>query len=286
MKLAYGNYGMPRTPWPEMLRLVADIGYDGVEVCVGPIYPTAPEQMSADDRARFRDECGTLGLGIASLLAVGASLLEPDPLQHAANLRRLTEVVALGQDLGMATPVVVNTLGGKSAEWETERDQMLQRVRDWSRAARGAGGVFAIEPHVGGMIDSPDRARWLLDALGGDAGVNFDYSHFELKPTRLDESMDALLPRALGIHVKDVTGPYPSVRFLLPGEGTLDYAAYFRELIARGYDGWVTVEISGQIFNAAGYDAERAARFSYDTLSRAARAAGVARPDRTSGTTT
>ena len=26
MRLAYGNYGMPVTPWPEMVRLFAGIG--------------------------------------------------------------------------------------------------------------------------------------------------------------------------------------------------------------------------------------------------------------------
>ena len=42
-------------------------------------------------------------------------------------------------------------------------------------------------------------------------------------------------------------------------------------------DGAVTVEISGHIFNAPGYDAVAAARFSYDTLSAAFTAAGISR---------
>jgi hypothetical protein len=45
----------------------------------------------------------------------------------------------------------------------------------------------------------------------------------------------------------------------------------------KGYDGAVTVEISGQIFHAPGYDPVAAARFSYNTLAAAFRAAGIER---------
>ena len=107
--------------------------------------------------------------------------------------------------------------------------------------------------------------------------VHYDYSHFELIDIPLEETMDKLLPYAAGMHVKDVSGRPPAFRFLLPGEGTLDYARYLRLLQERGYDGAVTVEISGQLFNAPGYDAVAAARFSYDTLAAAFSAAGIDR---------
>jgi len=275
VRLAYGNYGMPRTQWSEMVRVIAGIGYHGLELCVGAAYPTAPERLSADDRAALRRLCAEQQLALTSLLVVGMTVVEPDDARHAANLERLRTIVALGHELGLDRPIVTNTLGGESADWPAGRDLLLARVGDWARVAQAEGGVFATEPHVGGIVDSPERARWLLGALGGAAGVNFDYSHFQLIPISLADALDALVPYALGVHVKDVVGSYPAVRFLLPGEGQLDYATYLRALAAHGYDGWVTIEISGQIFNAPGYDGEYAARFSYKTLADALATTGL-----------
>ncbi len=54
MKIAYGNYGMPHTPPEVMVGQIADIGYDGVELCTGPSYPTAPGQLTASAREALR----------------------------------------------------------------------------------------------------------------------------------------------------------------------------------------------------------------------------------------
>ena len=54
MKTAYGNYGMPHTPYPAMLRDVAAIGYDGLELCVTPGYPTAPGRLDTAQRKDLR----------------------------------------------------------------------------------------------------------------------------------------------------------------------------------------------------------------------------------------
>ena len=278
MKIGYGNYGMPHTPWPEMVQVVAAIGYDGLELCVGADYPTAPEHLTATDRRNLGDSLARNNLDLGPLMVSGVNVIEPANTRHEASLDRLRRIVALGHDLGLKRTVVVSTLGGKTNEWESARQLLGERVSDWARVAAEEGGFFAFEPHVGGIVDSPDRARWLLEAVGNSGlKVNFDYSHFELKDVPLQKAMTELLSDAAGIHVKDVIGRPPSFRFVLPGEGTLDYVDYLKRLSTTGYTNHVTVEISGMVFNAANYDPVAAARFSYETLARAFTVASIER---------
>lgn len=278
MKLGYGNYGMPATPYPEMVRQVAAIGYDGVELCVGAQWPTAPANLTGADRKQLRQLMADANLELIALMVSGLKVLELDDAQHAANLAELETIFALGHDLGLETPVVINTLGGKIDEWETLRAKLAERVADWAAVAARSGGLYAMEPHVGGIVHSPDRAVWILETVDHpNLKVNFDYSHFELIDVPLAAAIEALVPYAVATHVKDSHGRPPSFRFALPGEGAVDYADYMRQMKAAGYDGYITVEISAQIFRAEGYDALAAARYSYDTLASALERSGVNR---------
>ncbi len=270
MKIAYGNYGMPATPFVDMLRQVAAIGYDGLEICVAPGYPTAPDQLNASQRIDLRQRALDLDLEIDTLMLAGISVHEPHAATHQANLEQLRRIFALGADLGLDNPVLTSTLGGRTTDWERDRAMLADRVADWAAVADECGGIFAAEAHVGGLVHAPDRMLWLLEAVDlPGLKLNFDYSHFELIGVPLAQAIELLVPHAVGVHVKDVRGRTPDFEFLLPGEGNLDYADYLRQLSAAGYEGYITVEISGQVFGAPGYDPTAAADFSFCTLSEA-----------------
>lgn len=277
MKLAYGNYGMPTVPVATMIRDVAAMGYDGLEWCAAPGYPSAPDQLPASRRPSIAQQLVDANLPITSIMLVKVPVWEPDAIAHAAHLDYLRRVLGLRQALG-ATVEISSTLGGKLEEWAQERDRLAACVADWAAVCAEFGAEFAFEPHVGGLVHSPERAVWLVQTVDQpNLRINFDYSHFELIDVPLQTAIDRLIPFAAGVHVKDVQGRYPDFRFLLPGEGTLDYADYLTRLQQAQYDGTITVEISGQIFNAPGYDAYAAARFAYTTLAQAFDRAGIAR---------
>ncbi len=278
MRIAYGNYGMPDTPYAAMLRQVAAIGYDGLELCVAPGYPTAPDRLNAAQRMDLRQRAHDHGLEIDTLLAAKISVFEADAETHAGHLEQARYIFALAADLGLERPALTSTLGGRTDDWARSRALLADRVGDWATVAAEEGGIFACEAHVGGLAHAPDRVLWLLEAVNlPSLKVNFDYSHFELIGIPLAQAIDQLSAHAVGVHVKDTQGRYPEFRFLLPGEGDLDYAAYLRQLTSAGYEGSITVEISGQVFGAAGYDPLAAAAFSYRTLSDAVVAAEAMR---------
>ena len=278
MKIAYGNYGMPHTPVEAMVGQLAEIGYDGVELCVGASYPTAPEELDQAERRELRRLLQEAGIEIASFMVVGMKTLEVDPSRHEANLSGLGAILALAADLGVAQPVVTSTIGGRIDASEEERTAMVACVRDWAAVCHEVGGCFAFEPHVGGMIHSPALALWLMEQVDHPAlKLKFDYSHFEAIDVPLEQAISELAPHIVDVHVKDVRGRYPDFRFLLPGKGQVDYADYLRQMSAIGYDGFITVEISGHVSKAEGYDPLAAARFSYRTLADAFATAGLAR---------
>jgi inosose dehydratase len=119
-------------------------------------------------------------------------------------------------------------------------------------------------------VNSPERLLWLLHQVERpEIRIAYDYSHFELQGIPLKESLAALAPYTVFVHVKDSQGSGKTGRFLLPGEGRIDYVTYFRLLEQFGYRGPVVVEVSSQIFTKPGYDPIKAAEKSYRVLNAA-----------------
>jgi sugar phosphate isomerase/epimerase len=274
VSFGFSLYGMRSLKLAEAVRLCAKIGYDGVELAVMPGWPADPKGLSKDGRRDLRKQMGDAGLKLAGLME-NLPALVPDA-GHRKNLGRLAAAAELGHDVSGGAPVIETILGGKPAEWEKSKGRLAERLGDWARVAKRADCILAVKPHVSGMLHTPEGALWLWRQVD-DPRVKlvYDYSHFELRGFRLAESMKALVPHAVFIHVKDSKGDAKKVQFLLPGDGKVDYGEYFTLLKGLGYSGPVVVEVSGQIHGKAGYDPEAAARRSYANLAPALKKAGL-----------
>ncbi|NCO37701.1 MAG: hypothetical protein COZ06_02025 [Armatimonadetes bacterium CG_4_10_14_3_um_filter_66_18] len=276
MNIAYGTYGMPNLPLEVALPALAKIGYDGVELALGPKYPTCPDKLDHAARERLAHLLTECELAVPALMLL-VNVLADDPAEHHRNLDELRRAAALALDLDARTPPVITfTMGGSRDRYKEQRDELVRRLRDYAAIATGEGVLLAAEPHVGGTLDRPDRAVWLIEAVGLPAvRLNFDISHFDLLGLGIDECVSPLVPLSIHTHVKDGHLVDGKVQFLLPGAGGFDYVAYLRAMKAAGWDGCLCVEVSGQLWSKEDYDPIAAAEFSYGTLRRAFDEAGV-----------
>ena len=255
MKLAYSTYGLQTVDPLEAVDRVAAIGYDALELNVGDAWPTAPAKLDGDSRQSLRDRYEAAGL--------------PSPvLMHLINLCAIDEDVEdkvrvlagscqLANDLNFdgRRPVITTTLGGQNGTWQECRERVAERLSPYARVAEDHGVTLALEAHVGQEFDSPEKAVWLVEAVGHPCvRLNFDHSHFHVLGMELQHCVDLCVPYAVHTHLKDGRMVDGKVQFLLPGDGDLDLEAYFRAVSAAGIDVPITAEVSGQIWQRPDYD--------------------------------
>lgn len=270
-----GTYGMKGMTTEAALSLIAETGYDGVELALMSGWSTDPANLSPGDVKALRTLLADKGLAVPALLE--SLQITGTATGRATNLERLKRAVALAHDLAPDHPPVIDTvLGGKEAEWEKVKAGFVDDLKGWAKVAEDAQVTVCFKPHAGNAVQSPERALWLMEQVGSPRiRIIYDYSHFQVEGFGLEDSLKRLLPYAPFISVKDATGTPDKHTYLLPGDGTIDYPAYFALLKRVGYRGFISVEVSANVFQKPGYDAIAATKLCYQRLAPLMAQAGI-----------
>ena len=279
MKLGYSTWGMPTVPIETAIPHLAQLGFDGIELTIIPRFTTELSKLDAGERKRIASLLKQHNLALPAI-AAHSSLLETDPEAHAKNIWRLKGGVDLAVDLAQngELPAVNTTPGGKPDMWDTKKDFLAERLGELVDYGASRGVTIAMEPHIGAIIDTPDKVLELLDIVNSPyLKVNFDISHFDIIGMPTEETVSALAAVSAHTHVKDQRGTHPDFEFLIPGEGAFDYVDYLKQMQVHGYDGFITAEVSFMVQAREDYDPLAAATMSYQTLSKAFVDAGIER---------
>lgn len=279
MKLGFSTWGMPAVPIDAIVRHLSGLGFDGVELTVLSHHTTALESLSSDERRRILNLLREHSLQLPAI-AGHVSLMDEDSANHAANLHRLKQTIDLAVDWAGpdGPPVIDTTAGGAPEDWDSKLDMLVERIQEAAQYAESQGVTIAIEPHVGSIIDTPDRTTEVIRRVGSDAvAVNFDISHFNVMGIGIEESVSKLAPLARHTHVKDERGVVPDFEFLVPGEGEFDYVAYLKSMQRHGYTGFITAEISNMVQRRTPYYPLAVATQTYEVLAQAFNDAGIER---------
>lgn len=276
MQLAYSTYALQKIDPLEAIERVVAIGYEALELNVGDAWPTAPSKLAADAREELRDRLQEAGLPSPVLMNLIGLCGQGEDV--AKKSRALVDTCQLAADLDYdgGGRVVTTTLGGQGGDWEAARDSVAERMQPYAAIAADHGVTLAIEAHVGQELDSPEKAVWLVEAVGQESmRLNFDHSHFHVLGMDLQHCVDLCAPYAVHTHLKDGRMVDGRVQFLLPGDGDLDLEAYFRAVAGAGIDVPITVEVSGQIWQRDDYDPWATAQKSFDSMRAGMAAAGI-----------
>ena len=309
---------MATVPYTEFIPGLSDIGFTAIAISVVPGYTIGGqhvanaanlEGLSVADRRCIKQAFEERGLLLPSIIG-NQSLVEEDPDRNATNINRLRGAIELCVELtlqGQEVPTLNTGVAGRSGDLEAHQQMVLDRLGALTEYARQCGVVICIEPHVGGAVDTPERAEWLVGAIDSPSlRLDFDVSHFEVVGVPMDESVGRLAPLAGAAEIKDQHLRYlPSLddaspapqgwlvegngvgratapdgrpvefQFLLGGEGTFELPKYLQLMQAQGFTAPIAFEASVQCQARPGYDALASAVQIYRWMADGWRAAGI-----------
>ena len=277
LPLSFSLYGMRDLSPVKAIESLAQMGYQGIEIPALPGFATDPTRCTLDTRRDIRKALSDNGLTLGSVMeslpyAEDAKILAtyPDRIQRAVEL--FHDVSPEGK------PLLETIVGGKPGERIAAHDGLLAMLQGWDKTLLAAGARIALKAHRFQILNTHPLLAELLKEVGSPRIVAvFDPSH-EPDP-RVDPALAlaSVLKRLAFVHIKDVdwaTSPQKDARFVLPGQGKLNWPAFASALRSSGFSGPVCVEVSRQIWDTKGFDALAAAKSSIAFLSNELRVKG------------
>ena len=260
MYLAYNTNGLAHHRLDDALRLLADLGYEGVALTpdVGHLDPFHTDERDWEKARSLLEE-----LHLRCVIETGAryvldprrkhwpNLLCADPADGIRRLnfyrRCLKQARVLGAELISIWSGPVDAGDDPSAAF----GRLLERLPRLLDEAQEAGIPVCFEPEPGHLVDSHARYRELRKRLGrSDLMTTLDIGHLIVTEAGEPEKhLAEFAPTLRNVQVDDARRGIHE--HLVPGAGEIDFAAIFRELRRLKYAGPVAMELSRDSHRAA-----------------------------------
>ncbi|MFC5586822.1 sugar phosphate isomerase/epimerase family protein [Nitratireductor kimnyeongensis] len=242
---AYGSFPswLPSYELDEVVRRLARIGYDGIEIgCAAP--HAWPAYLDAARRRELRSLMEGEGLPAVSLLPApgggpGHNPASPLEAERRATMHHYCEVIDLAADLGAG---LVLYIAGWQVFGSTREDAYTRSVeclRQISKHAEDCGIVIAIEPTAAdsNLIDTPHEALKLMRDSGAEnVKVMFDTYHAIYRDDVSADHVRILGDDLVHIHCADANRA-------APGDGVVDWFGVLQAARDIGFAGYLTMEI-------------------------------------------
>ena len=264
MKIALDPYMIRRMPIPEMVRTVAEIGYEYIELSPRsdfiPFfkYPRADDARVAEMKKALKDS----GVKLASVLPLYRWSGPDEEVRKAAvrNWRRAIEITA---ELGC--PVMNSEFNGRPEKADGSEEMFWRSIEELLPDFEREGIALNLEAHPDDFCERNEEAVDLVRAIN-KPWVNYLYCAphtFHLSDGRgnVADMLRYAGPKLAHVHIADTLNHKASsgLRYIVnppgsparvhqhmdTGEGEVDWPAFFSTLREMKFDGIATVCVFG-----------------------------------------
>jgi sugar phosphate isomerase/epimerase len=231
----------PRPTPEENLDAVRSHGLGVVQynlACAG--LPSLPERIEPDLARRIAAAAASRRIAIAAVSGT-FNMIDPIRERRDAGMRRLGQLAGACHLLG--TKIITLCTGTRDPDDMWRGHPANGRPDAWADLLRGMDQALAIaeehdlwlavEPETANVVDSPTKARRLLDELRSprlkiiiDPANLFLVEDLPHQSAILDAAFDLLGPDIVLAHAKDVRVVDGAVHHVTAGTGVLDYQYY------------------------------------------------------------
>lgn len=230
----------PGSAWREGLAWVKRCGFDAVELIVSD--PTLLDVGAIRDALDAQElPVSTISTGQAMGME-GIAMCAPSRTVREAARRRLFEDIDFSAALGGAN-VTVGLIRGRGGELAPalERELLRHELRIVAEYAAERGVRINLEPinrYECKLLNATADGCAVLQEIGNpkNVGILYDTFHSNIEDADMFSAIADGAAVISHVHLADSNRR-------LPGEGHIDFPRVIRTLDAKGYDGYVSLEV-------------------------------------------
>jgi sugar phosphate isomerase/epimerase len=246
-ELACADFAFPLLPHEHSLRLIAMLGFAGVDIGLfegrSHLWPSREFEDIPRSASALKQRTDALGLRVADVFLQTAADFRLYPINHPDAGRRRLARDWFARTLEFAAALRcshVTILPGVDFDEESRETSLARAVEElgWRvEQARQAGVTLGTEAHVGSLFPDPLSALELVQKVPG-LTLTLDYTHFT-RAGRPDRDVEPLLAHASHFHVRGARHGRLQTPFK---DNVIDYRRVVERMQEVGYRGWLGIE--------------------------------------------
>lgn len=175
------------------------------------------------------------------------------PLSDAAafdqNMTDFSSVLTFANGLSIPSIFLLPGVNKPGQSEDRQLANSIRTLRSMVPLAQEHGIALSVEPHIRGLLRSPEATLDFVDAVPG-LKLTLDYAHFACMGFP-QTAIDPLARHAAHVHMRQAR---PGALQAKLAEGTLDFAAMLETLRATGYEGYLSIEYVHQDYMNTVFD--------------------------------
>ncbi|MEO2007024.1 MAG: sugar phosphate isomerase/epimerase family protein [Candidatus Poribacteria bacterium] len=226
--------GMLGVPFEERFAKAAELGFDGVELCLGGDYKEHPlfSEAGMEQIQTLADASGVAVSSFSPGAFTSYTYLNEDGDTRQEGIRKLNHLSRMAPQFGVDLILVPFFGNGKIPDDKVTDARLVDGLKETGAVAAKYGVSLAIESTL-----NAEQHAALVDAVGSDSvGVYYDMGNATSGGCdSVAEIRDLGTKYITAIHMKDTGGAHL-------GEGEVDFTAVGASILGTGYDGWLILE--------------------------------------------
>ena len=229
--------GMLPVSFEESFQKAKDIGFDGIELCMGVNYREHAlwREGGIDDVNSLAEAAG---IEVSSLSPGGFtaySFMHPTDSVRSEGIAKLQYLAETAPQLGAKVILVPFFGNGKIEDDHIDAQRFIDGLKAAAETAEKHDVSLAIESTL-----SAEQHQRIIDNVGSSAvGVYYDMGNATGLGYDSPSEIRSLGKSITQMHIKDTGGNHA-------GEGDVDFPAVFAATHAVGYDSWFVLETPGK----------------------------------------
>ena len=247
MRIGLATTDFPTQPGSELLDRIKEYGFEAVQLSLADVAEMdftpngeieIPETMDMETVAQVGRQARARGLPLVALNGT-FNMAHPDPAVRAEGLRRLEGLAWAANALEVPILTLCSGTRNRAHLWRPHPDNgtpeawqgMLETMEQAAALAERYDLTLALETEAANVIDTPEKARALMDAVGSRRlkmildGANLFHAG-KARPENVAETLrhafDLFGRDVVLAHGKDIRAS-EGIDFCTTGQGILDF---------------------------------------------------------------